>query len=314
MVDLGDFSEELRLARTLDIALRNWGLFFVRNHGIDESLIARMWEMTRALHAAPDEVKDSLVSPCGHMGYAASESEARFENAFPESCANASENRWPSQPRTFRETCVEFVKAVDNLGRRLLPLMEKGMGLGGGQLVDAFQGDSLSFLNLRHMRAGAKTNVYISPHTDSGVLTFIPQQDKPGYQVCLTDGRWIDLAAPSQATNGTWFLVQAGDCLRRWTNHRYLSALHRVMNVETNQGDRYAMPIFWGPGSSTLMRTLPTKLPAGCEPPEQEYEPITYADYMAGYDAGKLTTISTLTEAQRLAAALSPNSPWIAAG
>ena len=308
-IDLSEDGTTVELALRIDQALREWGLFLVCNHGVPQGLIDRMWAFTKAFHALPPERKRALGQKVGHMGYKQSEGglDARFENAFPEDCAKAKHNQWPDEStdelRGFHETTVAFTKAVHGIVRRILPLLEQSMDLEPGTLADAGT-DAQYFLNIRHFpdRGDTAERVCcIRPHTDSGVFTLLPQQDKRGFEICLPDGRWVPVGPPAVGGGGqTWFLVQAGDCLRRWTNHRYVSALHRVV-PHPGTGDRYAMPLFWGPGESYPMRPLP-----GCSDPmsnpERYPEPITYHDYMIGFEARKYSTVSTLTAAQVRAA------------
>ena len=308
-----DMASDEDLAQKVDGALRHWGLFLVQNHGVPQELIDRLWAYTRALHALPEDEKMKMGPKLGHMGYEFKNENGRFENAFPEHTRKAQHNQWPeevpgSELEGFRSACVEYGKAVNLLGQRLLPLLEEAIKLPKGFLTDGFK-DALYFINLRHYpdRGGQRRRMCsIPPHTDSGVLTFLPQQSKPGFEICLPNGRWVPIGVPDGASNGdgggkqkTWFLVQAGDCLRRWTNHRYVSALHRVVPWQ-GQGDRYAMPLFWGPGETFLMRCMP-----GCSSesnPERYPDPISYHDYMTGFDAGKYTTMNSLTPAQVVAA------------
>jgi isopenicillin N synthase-like dioxygenase len=81
--------------------------------------------------------------------------------------------------------------------------------------------------------------------------------------------------------------------LRRWTNHRFASALHRVVNLPGQQ--RYAVPLFWVPRPSALMEALPTCSDAANPP---RYGPITSGDFMRGWYAGEYTSMRTLTPAQ----------------
>lgn len=135
-------------------------------------------------------------------------------------------------------------------------------------------------------------DIGVGAHTDSSIMTLLAQQDKPGLELCLPDGRWVR----PQSMPGT-FLVNAGDMLRRWTNHKWLSALHRVVNLPGQE--RYAVPIFWNPRADFMMEVLP-----GCcsadNPPR--YSAINATDFMAGWFAGEYTTMRTLTPAQVQAA------------
>jgi isopenicillin N synthase-like dioxygenase len=68
------------------------------------------------------------------------------------------------------------------------------------------------------LRAGA--------HTDFGVFTILNGENVPGgLQVETKAGGWIDVE-----TDPATFVVNIGDLLMRWTNDRWLSNMHRVVN------------------------------------------------------------------------------------
>ena len=115
----------------------------------------------------------------------------------------------------------------------------------------------------------------------------------------MPDGRW----ERPQSMPGA-FLVNGGDMLRRWTNHRFTSALHRVVNL-TGQ-ERYAVPLFWAPRPDAVMdpAALTTCCDAATNPPR--YGPVTSGDFMRGWYAGEYTSMRTLTPAQVKAADADP--------
>lgn len=325
------------VAQTIDAALRKDGFFFVRNHGVDECLLMRMWKYTEAFHALPIDEKEALKKPeKTQLGYVNFGPHARYENVFPESSELGGLNQWPDEYGEvigFRETCQQYAEAVNVFGKRLLQLLERGMGVDNGTLTDGFK-QPQGALNLRHYKSVASGNKIccVKPHTDSGVLTFLPQQAKPGFEVCTSTGQWVRVSAPKEnvrdistagndqdqndnetistcgttmKTDSTWFLVQAGDCLRRWTNHRYVSALHRVCPLP-QKGDRYAMPYFWGPSEGYVMRTL---LTSGEKNEKDLYKPVTFVEYERAIAEARergtimeISTLASLTAAQIQAA------------
>ena len=103
-----------------------------------------------------------------------------------------------------------------------------------------------------------------APHTDNSFMTALARTDVPGLAVRLPSGEWF---APP-VIPGT-FLINLGNIMRRWSNDRFLSTPHGVLN-EFGQGpllDRlFLQP---QPGFGDRVRPLlhqprqPAALPAG---------------------------------------------------
>jgi len=61
----------------------------------------------------------------------------------------------------------------------------------------------------------------------------------------------------------------SADLFSRWTNGRFVSTCHRVVN--TTGHARYSVPVFFGPSYDTLISALPSCIPVGEKP---KYPPI----------------------------------------
>lgn len=80
-------------------------------------------------------------------------------------------------------------------------------------------------------------------------------------------GEWVDVEAPA----GT-FVCNIGDLMARWTNDRWVSTLHRVVNplqelATTNR--RLSIPFFFQPNYDAPIECLPTCCSAE-NPPKYE--------------------------------------------
>src|SRR3546814_13796769 len=70
--------------------------------------------------------------------------------------------------------------------------------------------------------------------------------------------------------------MNIGDGLARWTNDRFNSTPHRVINRSAGR-DRYSIGMFFDPNVEAIVETLPHF--AGEQP--GKYPPIRYGDYLA---------------------------------
>ena len=116
-----------------------------------------------------------------------------------------------------------------------------------------------------------------SAHTDYGGFTILSGEDVPGgLQVRTRDGRWIDVP-----TSPTTFVVNIGDLLMRWTNDRWLSNLHRVVNPPLGDGPsspRLSIAFFNHPNYDALIECLPSQGPPRHPPVlSGEYRDLKYA-------------------------------------
>jgi isopenicillin N synthase-like dioxygenase len=113
-----------------------------------------------------------------------------------------------------------------------------------------------------------------SAHTDYGGFTILSGEDVPGgLQVRTRGGDWIDVP-----TAPTRFVVNIGDLLMRWTNDRWLSNLHRVVNPPAGTAARLSIAFFNHPNYDALIECLPSQGPPRHPPVRSgEYRDLKYA-------------------------------------
>jgi isopenicillin N synthase-like dioxygenase len=289
-----------RLGSELCHAFEKVGFYYLRGHGVPQSLINAAFEEAERFHAQPIEAKEALKINEHNIGYMPmkgsiaktskvnvntrpSLNEAYFMRRErsaddPDVIANKKlrgMNQWPGDLPGFRDAALAYMNAMETLGRRLVPLYATALGLAPDWFDAMFEKPNL-ILRMSHYPAqlGYQDNEFsLAPHTDSGFMTMLAPSKVPGLSIRLPDGSWFQ--APS--IEGA-FIVNGGDILRRWTNHRFLSTPHRVQN--TAGVARYAVPFFFDPHPDTLIDCLPTCQDADNPP---RYEPITYDDYAIWY-------------------------------
>jgi isopenicillin N synthase-like dioxygenase len=288
------------LGAELRHALEHVGFYYIRGHDVPQSLINQVFAECARFHAQPLDAKMALRANQHNVGYMPVNGyvsrSSRVENATRPNLVEAffvkrdlppdhpdvlagiryrCTNQWPDTNVLpgFRATIVAYCNIMERLCKRILPVYAVALELDPHYFDEAFTEPQYS-LRISHYppaEAGSADQYGVAPHSDSSFLTMLAQSELPGLSIRMPTGEWFD--AP--VVPGT-FIVNSGDMLRRWTNHRFLSTPHRVINRNAHR-DRYAIPFFFDATYNYPMACLPTCQSADNPP---RYEPITYLDYM----------------------------------
>jgi isopenicillin N synthase-like dioxygenase len=103
-------------------------------------------------------------------------------------------------------------------------------------------------------------------HTDYECFTLLSQSNQSGLQVQNNQGEWIN-AQPIPNT----FVVNIGDLMQRWTDDKFKSTIHRVIN--TSGTTRYSIPVFFGPDYFAEIKSLTTDQ-------TPKYPPVIAGEYL----------------------------------
>lgn len=245
-------------------------------------------KLTRGYTAMQEETLDPANQTAGDTkeGYYISMNDIPVEDPRYNPAKLAGPNQWPSSetcpslkdPAKWKQVMQEYMDQVTQLSRQIVRLLAESLDL-SPNYFDAFFRDSeaLGALRLLHYAATpsqTETGLFAcGAHTDYGMITVLLTDQEPGLEIFDKRGcqQWVPV--PPKPNH---FVVNLGDMLERWTNARYCSTLHRVVNATGRE--RYSIPFFFEPAFDTVVECLPTCCDSPNSPPK--WPPITSGEHL----------------------------------
>ncbi len=308
LIDIGGFeshfsSERDQVVRQWRDALDTLGFVAIRGHGIPETLMSRVQEAGRAFFEQPADrklpymiadvkrrgrtgyipLKGEAVGRAGGIGGVPdlSESLTFGQPALGRNTGESNpsdENIWPDRPTHFRDLVELYADRAYALGLRLMRISALALGLEEDHFFP-FYAPMLHRLRFAYYpdqpedpEPGQLRN---AAHTDFAGFTILLQDDAPGgLQVQSPAGEWIDVPA----TPGT-LIINTGDLIQRWTNDRWISNVHRVVNPPRDHKgstSRLSLVFFTGPSMDSEIACIPSC----CVSEPARYAPIRAGDHV----------------------------------
>lgn len=261
------------VAAQLGQACRRFGFFYIREHGVPESLQDRLETSARQFFAQPAEAKMAIRmarggrawrgyfpvgaeltagQPDGKEGlYFGAELEAQHPLVQAQTPLHGP-NLFPANMPALRLAVLEYLTALTALGQALMRGLALSLDLPETYFAARYTADPLILLRIFNYPAAAALAPHswgVGAHTDYGLLTILKQDDAGGLQV-KTPAGWQD-APPLPGT----FICNLGDMLERLTGGLYRSTLHRVRNQSGR--DRLSFPFFFDPNFHAEIEPLP---------------------------------------------------------
>jgi len=296
-------------------ACENVGFFYALNHGVGEAVIDRAFAASRVFHALPLEEKLKLRLNENNIGYlpinasvqgASTVHKATRPNQnesffishdrgadHPDVVAGRplrGRNQWPPMGiagmAEMRRDMMAYFQALGAMCDRMLPAFAVALDMPAGFFAPFFTGGAHAtarFLHYPPQDAGEDNLFGQAPHTDNSFMTALARTDVPGLAVRLppngpNGGEWF----PPPIIPGT-FLINLGNMMRRFSNDRFLSTPHGVLNESGT--DRYSIAYFHSPNPNATIACLPCCVsadnPARYEP--TVYRELVLAFYRANY-------------------------------
>jgi isopenicillin N synthase-like dioxygenase len=308
-----DPAAKLAWAAELRHACTEIGFFYIRNHGVAQSLVDAAFAECPRFFGLPlaDKMAIHVRHSLNNSGYTPLLEEntdpagkGDLHEAFdiahelPETEPDREQvaryygaNQWPDAGVLpgFRETIERYYRAMHSLGRRLFSAFALALDLPEDYFVPLANRPTAV---MRIIAYPSQTGVIdpqqigIGAHSDYECFTILAQDTVPALQVRNQQGKWID-APPVRGT----FVINIGDQMARWTNDVFASTLHRAVN--TSGRARYSIPFFLGSNHDTLIAALPGCVTADRPP---KYRPVLAGDYVQSrFDATYAYRRETLT-------------------
>jgi isopenicillin N synthase-like dioxygenase len=302
------------------------GFFYALHHDVTEALIERAFAASRRFHALPLDEKLKLRLNDNNIGYLPINASVQGASTVHKATRpNRNEsffishdrgpdhldvvagkplrgrNQWPPAAidgiAEMRRDMMAYFHALGAMCDRMLPAFAMALGMPADFFAPYFANEAHAtarFLHYPPQDAGEDNLFGQAPHTDNSFMTALARTDVPGLAVRLPSGEWF---APP-VIPGT-FLINLGNIMRRWSNDRFLSTPHGVLN--DSGADRYSIAYFHSPNVDSVIACLPS-----CVAPDNpaHYRPAVYRDLVLEfYRANYFHQKGHRSDAAKLAAA-----------
>jgi isopenicillin N synthase-like dioxygenase len=298
----GGRTDRLRVARQIDEACCEIGFFTITGHGVADQTISDLRAAAHAffglplaekleashpvngtnrgyhpvgreaLAAANDQAAPTDLKEFFHVGPVDVTSDLYYTSALGR--RHFLPNIWPVVPSGFERAATVYYRTMSSLIIVLMRLAALALGIEEG-FFDKRVDRSIGTMRLNYYPGQTEPprpgQLRASAHTDYGGFTILSGEDVPGgLQVRTRSGDWIDAQTETSS-----FVVNIGDLLMRWTNDRWLSNVHRVVNPPpTSAANRARLSIafFNHPNYDVLIECI-------AAPGQAKHPPVMSGEY-----------------------------------
>jgi isopenicillin N synthase-like dioxygenase len=290
-----DTAETAAAAAAIREACTTRGFFYIAGHGVPDAVIDGAAAEARRFFHLPLEVKRRTAVNARHRGFNALGDALMYEAKHPDQKeffsiglelpeddpdvlggeALRGPNNWPAEMPEFRAALSAYYDALGACGADLMRGVAVSLGLAPGFFADKYRKrlQRTQIIYYPPQPPMAEADVFgLAPHTDFGCITLLWQDDNGGLEVLDRASRaWI----PATPIAGT-LVVNVGDLLGRWTNDRYASTPHRVLNRSGRE--RFSIATFYDPDFKAMVD--PRAL--GVAEAECRYPPVSAGEHILG--------------------------------
>lgn len=162
--------------------------------------------------------------------------------------------QYPQQPPQLKKALHDYYTAMESLSSDILKAFALALRLPEEFFAEksTYSRSALRLLNYPEQQQAPEPNqIRAGEHTDYGSITILLQDKVGGLQVLDRSKEWRDVAPMPDS-----FVVNLGDLMQQWTNERWVSTLHRVIN--NNVARRQSIAFFHNINHDQLVECIPT--------------------------------------------------------
>ena len=272
------------VAETWDRACKNVGFLKVVDHGVPTQQIQHCWETAKHFFDRPLHEKRSVPMtdsyPYGYQGLGMENLVLSLDQAEDQNspgdikemfnlCLGGLKTddslptpQWPPQSEEMQKAWKLYYRALEGLAEMLYRVCALALSLPQDwfeKYIDCHRNVIRAISYPEQTSAPKPGQVRASTHTDYGALTLLRLggPHSGGLQAMDRSGEWIPIDVDEDEDA---FVVNLGDLMARWTNDRWLSTPHRVINppLDGAVGTRQSIAYFCNINMNAIVECIPT--------------------------------------------------------
>jgi len=292
-----------QVAAQVGRACEEIGFLTIIGHGVSTDLVQRTYDVSRRFFDLPLEEKLKVPVNSTGVGYIPLQVESLAASLGEKTAGDLKESlnvgrdfdhdRWPANPPELKPLWIEYFRTLNALGTTIMRIFAIALDLPENFFDDKIDPPQAFMRVINYpdqpddplpgqLRAGA--------HSDYGTLTILRSENVAGgLQVRDRAGAWVDVVTMPDS-----FVINIGDMMQYWTNDRWISTIHRVVNPPRDQNlgsRRQSIVFFHSPNENTLISCL-DGCSSAANPPK--YPPILAGEHLRQ----KSAKAGTLAEAK----------------
>ncbi|CAO2142655.1 unnamed protein product [Urochloa humidicola] len=274
----GDESDRSRTMAQLHEACKDWGFFWLENHGVDAAI---MEDVKRFVYGHYEEHLEAkfYASDLAKNLDAADADQVDWETAYSiQHLPKSNIADFPEISPPTRELLDTYIAQTVSLAEVLAECMSLNLGLAAGHIKGAFSPATVGTKFAMYPACPRPELVWgLRAHTDAGGIIIMLQDEAVGGLGFLKPSGAAEEWVPVEPCRGSRVFVDIGDQIEVISGGVYRSAVHRV--AVGTEGRRLSMATFYNPGPGSVV--APAR-----ESPEYP-RPYRFGDYLEHYQRTK---------------------------